>query len=277
MDTLIIAIFTSTVFREPRTNWRGFWIQDTHALNGAWYQVPPNTSPKLLGDFAPENWGHVTRGNFFHPSHLSCSPTNSLARIQYQTITSTSNISQKSLSSIIQPSIIHKKKHIMEYGNLSILFSPAPTHAAFHDDSAHFGGAWPNVPERRGCQGFMVGSLSKMTLIILIQWKRLKAKHQKSIKSKNCSQQEKRMVLLLAVRSWILTSRFSGPCSYKLHFPVWADGGHSCVAPVIKIFPPQNKTESLTQFRPVFLQIPPLRFVFWKPKGQWIERTWRSD
>lgn len=109
------CIFTSTVFREPQTNWRGFWIQDTHALNGAWYQVPPNTSPKLLGDFAPESWGHVTRGNFFHPSHLSCSPTNSLVRIQYQTITSTSNISK-----IIQPSIIHKKKHIMEYGNLSI-------------------------------------------------------------------------------------------------------------------------------------------------------------
>lgn len=77
--------------------------------------------------------------------------------------------------------------------NLSILFSLAPTHAAFHDDSAHFGGAWPNVPERRRGQGFMVGSLSKMTLIILIQWKRLKAKHQKSIKRKNCSQQEKRI------------------------------------------------------------------------------------
>lgn len=34
-----------------------------------------------------------------------------------------------------------------------------------------------------------------------------------------------RMVLLLAVRSWILTSRFSGPCTYNLHFPVSADGG----------------------------------------------------
>ena len=45
-----------------------------------------------------------------------------------------------------------------------------------------------------------------------------------------------RMVLLLAVRSWILTSHFAGPCSYNLHFPVSADGGHSCLAPVIKIF-----------------------------------------
>lgn len=112
---------------------------------------------------------------------------------------------QKSLSSIIQPSIVHKKKHIMEYGNLSILFSLAPTHAAFHDDSARFGGAWPNVPERRRCQGFMLGSLSKTTLIILIQWKRLKAKHQKSIKRKSCSQQEKKdrsQQLYIAYTGW---------------------------------------------------------------------------
>ena len=43
--------------------------------------------------------------------------------------------------------------------------------------------------------------------------------------------------------------------------------GHSCVAPVIKIFPPQKKTESLTQFRPVFLRIPPLSLCFMKTQG----------
>ena len=129
----------------------------THALNGAWYQVPPNTSPKLLGDFAPENSGHIL-------VETSLTPLAVMFSQQFTCKNSLLNNHIYCIHQIFQKMFVfnyptqhhsqEQKYHGIWKSISSVLdiFGLAPTHAAFHDDSAHFGGAWPNVPQRRRCQ-----------------------------------------------------------------------------------------------------------------------------